>query len=126
MKNVVDSSGWLEYFTDGTNAEAFAVPLRDTSSLIVPVISILEVFKVILRERDENEALQVVAVMEKGRVVELTSKLAMVAAKLSLQHRLPMADSIILATARSYGALVWTQDEDFHGLPGVRYLAKKK
>lgn len=124
--NVVDSSGWLEYFVGGPNAKKFLPPLKDTEALIIPVITIYEVFKVVLREAGENAALQAVTAMRKGTVVDLTSRLAISASKLSLEHGLPMADSIILATARLYDAQVWTQDVDFKDLPNVRYFAKKK
>jgi len=121
--NVVDSSGWLEYFGNGANADFFAEPLADTDALIVPSISIFEVFKRVLAQRDEAAALQAAALMQQGRVVPLDEALAMLAAKLSHDHRLPMADSIILATARQFDATLWTQDADFDGLPGVRYQA---
>jgi len=122
--NIIDSSGWLEYFSDGPNAKDYLAPLNDTSSLIVPVITIYEVFKVVLRETDENEALQAVAAMQKGKVVELTANIALIAAKLSLQHNLPMADSIILATAQKYRCVIWTQDSDFQHLENVNYFSK--
>lgn len=123
--NVVDSSGWLEYFADGRNAKKFLPPLKDTESLIIPVISIYEVFKVMLRESGENSALQAATAMQRGIVVELTANLVISASKFSLELGLPMADSIILATARLYNAQVWTQDSDFKDLPNVRYFAKK-
>lgn len=122
--NIVDSSGWLEYFSGGPNAEHFLVPLQAPSSLIVPTITIYEVFKVVLREADENEALQAIAAMQKGSVVELTGSIAMSAAKLSLQHKLPMADSIILSTANAYNAFIWTQDSDFENLHRVKFFPK--
>jgi len=122
--NIIDSSGWLEYFSDGPNAKYYLPPLNDTSSLIVPVITIYEVFKVVLRETDENEALQAVAAMQKGKVVELTANIAMFAAKLSLQNNLPMADNIILATAQKYKCVIWTQDSDFQHLENVNYFSK--
>ena len=122
--NIIDSSGWLEYFSDGSNAEYYLPPLNDTSSLIVPVITIYEVFKVVLRETDENEALQAVAAMQKGKVVELTATIAIIAAKLSLQNNLPMADSIILATTQKYRCVIWTQDSDFQHLENVNYFSK--
>lgn len=122
--NIIDSSGWLEYFSDGPNAKYYLPPLNDTSSLIVPVITIYEVFKVVLRETDENEALQAVAAMQKGKVVELTANIALIAAKLSLQHNLPMPDSIILATAQKYRCVIWTQDSDFQHLENVNYFSK--
>jgi predicted nucleic acid-binding protein len=120
--NVVDSSGWLEFFADGPNAGAFASPLGDRSALIVPSITIYEVFKVVCRQRGEDAALQAAALMQQGTVVELAPSLAMVAAKMSLELSLPMADSIILATARLHDAILWTQDEHFSGLSGVRFL----
>lgn len=122
--NIVDSSGWLEYFAGGSNADNFCSPLQDTSSLIVPTISIYEVFKVILRESEENEALQAVAAMNRGSIVELTTGIAMGASKISLQYSLPMADSIILSTARAYQCIVWTQDSDFRNIADVRFFPK--
>jgi predicted nucleic acid-binding protein len=122
--NIVDSSGWLEYFSGGANADLFLPPLQDESSLIVPVITIYEVFKVVLRESGENEALQSICAMQKGKVVELSTSIAMHAAKLGLQHHLPMADSIIFATAKLYGCTVWTQDSDFKNLAGVNFFPK--
>ena len=122
--NIVDSSGWLSYFADEPSAKHFQVPLHDTESLIVPVITIYEVSKVILRESGENEALQAISAMQKGTVIELTTKLALTASRVSLQYRLPMADSIILATAQYCNATVWTQDMDFKDIPGVNYFQK--
>jgi predicted nucleic acid-binding protein len=123
--NVVDSSGWLEYFADGPNADFFAEPLRDPALLAVPAITIFEVFKVVCRQHGEDAALQAAALMQQGTVIELSASLAMVAAKASLEAGLPMADSIILATARLHDAELWTQDEHFRGLPGVRFVAKR-
>jgi toxin FitB len=111
--NIVDSSGWLAYFADEPNAKHFLTPLNDPASLVVPTVTIYEVFKVILRESGENDALQAVVAMRKGTVVDLTASLAIAAAKLSLEHSLPMADSIILATANEFNATLWTQDADF-------------
>lgn len=122
--NVVDSSGWLEYFSGGPNADHFSSPLQDHASLIVPSISIYEVFKVVLHEAGENEALQAVAAMQKGQVKDLTTSLAMSAAKLSTKHGLPMADSIIYATAKAHKCVVWTQDFDFENLPMVKFYPK--
>jgi predicted nucleic acid-binding protein len=122
--NIIDSSGWLEYFSDGPNAKHYLPPLNDTSSLIVPAITIYEVFKVVLRESGENSALQAVAAMQKGRVVDLTANIAMNAAKLSLRRNLPMADCIILATAQAYRCIIWTQDADFQNVEGVKYFSK--
>lgn len=123
--NVVDSSGWLEYFSGGRNASRFSAPLKDLDSLAVPAISIYEVFKVILREAGEEAALQAASAMQRGHLVDLTAQRAMSAAALSLQHSLPMADSIILAATREHEATLWTQDEDFKGLDKVNYFPKK-
>jgi predicted nucleic acid-binding protein len=123
--NIVDSSGWLEYFSGGSNAEHFLPPLEDPASLIVPTITIYEVFKVVLRETDENQALQSIAAMQKGSVVDLTLSIAMNASKISLQHHLPMADSIILATSKAYNCVIWTQDSDFENLQEVHFFPKK-
>ena len=120
--NIIDSSGWLEYFSDGPNAEHYLSPLNDTSSLIVPVITIYEVFKIVLRESAENEALQAIAAMQKGKIIDLNVSLAMDASKLSLQYNLPMAASIILATARAHNCVIWTQDSDFQDIEGVNYF----
>ena len=123
--NIVDSSGWLAYFADEPNAKHFLIPLKDSASLVVPTVTIYEVFKVVLRESSENAALQAAAAMIKGTVVDLTAKLAIAAAKLSLQHRIPMADSIILATSHEFNAKIWTQDSDFKNISGVKYFPKK-
>jgi predicted nucleic acid-binding protein len=122
--NVVDSSAWLEFFADGPNASVFAEPLCDTGTLVVPVITLYEVFKVVHRQRGEDAALQATALMQQGVVVELTAALALQAAKTSLELALPMADSIILETARQHDALLWTQDEHFRDVAGVRFVAK--
>jgi len=119
--NVVDSSAWLEYFANGPNASFFAPTIERTADLAVPSLSLYEVFKRILQQRDEGAALQAVAVMQQGRVVDLDASLVLIAARLSSEHKLPMADSIILATAQAYGAVLWTQDADFKGMPGVEY-----
>ena len=123
--NIVDSSGWLAYFADEENAKHFLTPLNDTASLVVPTVTIYEVFKVVLRESSENEALQAAVAMRKGTVVDLTAALAIAASKLSLEHNLPMADSIILATAKEFDATIWTQDSDFRNIEGVKYFPKK-
>ncbi|MEW5987053.1 MAG: type II toxin-antitoxin system VapC family toxin [Chloroflexota bacterium] len=123
--NVVDSSGWLEYFADGSNADFFAPAIENAAELIVPSISLYEVFKRILQQRDEDSALRAVAAMMAGRVVELNASLSLSAARLSIELKLPMADSIILATARAYDATLWTQDADFRGMVGVRYIEKR-
>lgn len=123
--NIVDSSGWLAYFADEPNAKHFLKPLKDTASLVIPTITVYEVFKVVLRESSKDEALQAAAVMQKGTVVDLTVQLAIAASRLSLEHSLPMADSIILTTAKAYDAILWTQDADFKNMPGVKYFPKK-
>jgi predicted nucleic acid-binding protein len=123
--NIVDSSGWLAYFADEPNAEHFLTPLNDTASLVVPTVTIYEVFKVVLRESSEKEALQAIIAMKKGKVVDLTVPLAIAASKLSLEHNLPMADSVILATAREFSATLLTQDSDFKNIKDVRHFPKK-
>ena len=123
--NIVDSSGWLAYFADEPNAKHFITPLHDTASLVIPSVTIYEVFKVVLRETSENEALQAAAAMQKGSVVDLTAMLAIAASKLSLEHGIPMADSIILATAKAFDAVIWTEDSDFKNIAGVKYFPKK-
>ena len=123
--NIIDSYGWLEYFADGTNALFFSQPLRKPVELIVPTITIYEVFKTVLRQRDESDALQAIALMEQGSVVDLTANISILAAKISLERNMPMADSIILAPARTYQATIWTQDSDFEGIEGVRYIPTK-
>ncbi len=122
--NVVDSSGWLEFFADGANAGFFARSITDTANLVVPTISLLEVFKRVLQQRGENAALQAVAHMRQGSVVDLDTDIALAAARLGLSHRLPLADPVMLATARRHGAVLWTQDADFGGIDGVRYVRK--
>jgi len=123
--NIVDSSGWLEYFADGPNADFFSSAIEKTSQLLVPTLSLYEVFKRILQQREENQALQAIATMQQGRVIELTAALALSAAMISLKEKLPLADSVMLATARAYGATLWTQDADFEGKKGVRYVARR-
>lgn len=124
--NLVDSSGWLEYFADGPNANYFATPIEDVNNLLVPSLCVLEVFKNVLRQRDENSALQAVALMKQGIILDLDISIALSAAKLGLEYKLPLADSIVLATARANDAIVWTQDVDFKNIEGVKYIAKKK
>ena len=119
--NVVDSSGWLEYFADGPSAGFFAPAIEDATDLIVPTLSLYEVFKRVLQQRGENAALSAVAVMQQSEVVDLGAALALSAATLSARHKLPMADSIMYATARAFGATPWTQDADFKHLPHVRF-----
>lgn len=124
--NVVDSSGWLEYFADGPNAKFFAPPLQASSDLLVPTLSLYEVFKRVFEQRGEDAALAAVAQMQHGgAVVDLTRSIALAAARLSLELKVPMADSVMLATARELGAMFWTQDADFQNIPGVKYIPKR-
>jgi predicted nucleic acid-binding protein len=123
--NVVDSSAWLEYFADGPNAGFFAKAIEDTAALVVPSLSLYEVYRRIAQQRGENAALQAIAVMQQGDVVALDGPTAISAARLSLAAKLPMADSIMLATARRHEALLWTQDADFAGMPDVRYRGSR-
>lgn len=123
--NVVDSSAWLEYFADGPNAAVFAKPIETTRSLLVPSLSLFEVFKRVSQQRSEDEALRAIAVMEQGRIVDLDRATALEAARLSIHHGIAMADSVMLATALRNRATLWTQDLDFDGLPGARYYAKR-
>ena len=122
--NVVDSSGWLEYFTGGINANFFAPVIEDTGHVVVPSISIFEVFKRILIEKNRDDALEAAAMMYECRIIDLDREIALVAAELSYELKLPMADSIILATARTYDAILWTQDEHFKEISGVQYIKK--
>lgn len=119
--NVVDSSGWLEYFADSDRASLFAPAIEDAENLFVPVLSIYEVFKKVLRERGEDDALQVASMMQGGQVINLDSALALESAR----HRLPLADSLIYATALRHGATLWTQDEHFKGFPNVRFFPRQ-
>ena len=119
--NVVDSSAWLEYFADGPNAKQFAAAIEKTAKLLVPSLVVFEVFKRILQQRDEGAALQAVALMQQARVIDLDGPLALSAARLSVDARLPVADSVILAVARAHDAVLWTQDADFKGMRGVEY-----
>ena len=123
--NILDSSGWLAYFADEANAQYFLTPLNDPASLIVPAITIYEVFKVILRESTENDAFQAAIAMQKGTGVDLTASLAIAASRLSIDCKLPMADSIILATAHQFNATIWTQDSHFENIHNVKYFPKK-
>jgi predicted nucleic acid-binding protein len=119
--NVVDSSAWLEYLAGGPNAAFFAEPIENTTELIVPTISLYEVFKRIVQHRSENEALQVIAVMQQGKIAEMDSRTALSAARISVDNKLPLADSVMLATARLNNAVLWTQDSHFERIPNVKY-----
>lgn len=122
--NLVDSSGWLEYFADGKNAKNFAAPIQDTKNLIVSAINIYEVFKKVLFQTDENSALQAIAIMQQATVVDVDSQIGIEAAKISTEYSVPMADSIIIATARSHNATIWTQDADFKDFENIKYFKK--
>ena len=119
--NVVDSSAWLEYFADGPNAAFFAPAIAATEKLVVPTLSLYEVFKRVLQQRTEDDALMAIAAMQQGTVVDLDAAIALGAARISIDCKLPMADSVMLATARTFEATLWTQDEHFKGLTGVKY-----
>ena len=123
--NVADSGASLEYFANGPNAGFFAPAIEKTSELIVPTLALYEVSKRVLQQRDKGAALQAVAVMQQGVVVDLDASLALAAARISTEHRLPLADSVILATARAQAAVLWTQDADFKGMPGVEYRKQR-
>jgi toxin FitB len=122
--NLVDSCGWLEYFADTSYADFYGPAIEEIASLIVPTVCILEVFKRVLQQKGEDAALQVVAVMYQGQVVSLSESIALRAAKVGSELKLPLADSVILATAQTYGALVWTQDAHFKDIEGVKYIEK--
>jgi len=124
--NVVDSSAWLEYFAGGPNAEYFASAIEEIDALVVPTIVVYEVFRRVLQQRGEDAALQAAALLHQGKVVELDAALALQAARIGADKRLPLADSIVFATALQHDAILWTQDADFEGMPGVRYRPKRK
>ena len=120
--NVIDSSAWLEYFANGPNADAFAEPIESPEDLVVPAITVFEVFRRVAQQRGERAALGYAGVLLRSPVVDVTAELAVEAARLGLRLGLPMADSLVLATARAHGATLWTQDADFDGVDGVRYV----
>jgi predicted nucleic acid-binding protein len=124
MKNIVDSSAWLSYFADDANAKVFAKAIENIEQLLVPSITLTEVFKIIARQSGEEKALQAIAHMEQGKVISLDQSLAVDAAKLGIDHKLPLADSIIYATGQKYDAIIWTQDDNFKELEGVEYYSK--
>lgn len=123
--NLVDSCGWLEYFADGPNAGFFAKPIEKVDRLLVPPICILEVFKRVYQQSGEDAALQAAAAMSQGHIVDMDTAIAMTAAKIGVEMKMPLADSVILATARSRGATIWTQDEHFRNIAGVKFVEKK-
>jgi len=122
--NLIDSSAWLEYFTDGNNAGFFAPVIENIDEVIISVINLYEVYKKVLLEKDENEAIQAIALMQQAKVIDIINSISILAAKLSIKFKMPMADSIIYATARMYDAIVWTQDSHFKDLEYVKYFKK--
>ncbi|HEX5391963.1 MAG TPA: type II toxin-antitoxin system VapC family toxin [Rhodocyclaceae bacterium] len=122
--NLVDSCGWLEYFADGANADFFAPAIETIEQLIVPTICLFEVFKRVLQQRGENDALRAIGLMRQGRCIDLDDSLSLSSARLSVELKLAMADSIILTIARQHSATLWTQDAHFKGLAGVNYISK--
>ncbi|MEW6062189.1 MAG: type II toxin-antitoxin system VapC family toxin [Bacteroidota bacterium] len=122
--NLVDSSGWLEYFADGKNAKFFSPAIEDTDTLIVSVVNLYEVYKKITVERTEHDALQAIGLMQQAKVVSINSTIALTASKISIDRKMPMADSLIYATALANSATVWTQDNDFRGLEKVKFIKK--
>ena len=123
---VIDSSGWIEFFADGPYAGEFASRLRNTTKVLTPTIAIYEVYKWIKRERSEEDALQAIAAMKRTRILEVTEELALTAADLSLSHGLAMADSMMLAAARTNNAELVTTDAGFEGIDRVTIFTKKK
>lgn len=124
--NLIDSSAWLEYFAGGMQAHHVAAAIEDVERLLVPTIVLVEVTRRVMQQRDEDAALQVAAMLHQGRVVPWDSGIALSAAHFGIVHKLPLADSIIFATAKQFDATIWTFDSDFSGLPGVKYFAKSK
>ncbi len=123
--NVVDSCGWIEYLLDGPNARFFSPAIEDTGNLIVPTICLLEAYKAARRVRGEAVALKAVSGMREGRVVDLDADIAVRAARIGLDMKLPLADSIILATARAHRAALFTQDAHFEEIEEVKYRAAR-
>jgi toxin FitB len=124
--NLLDSSGWIEYFANGPNAGHFDPIATETARLLVPTIVLHEVYRWAEREGGETAAHRCALALQEGHVIALDADLAIAAARLARRHKLPTADSIIYATAQARSALVWTQDDDFENLSGVRYFAKVK
>lgn len=123
--NLVDSSGWIEYIADDTNANFFEPPIIDSENLLVPTICLYEVFKRVLQQFGEERALDAMGIMSLGTIIDLDRQIAIHAAQISNELKLAMADSIILATARAHGATLWTQDEHFKDIDDVKYKQKK-
>jgi len=122
--NLVDSSGWLEYFAGGTNADFFEEAILNTSELLVSTINIYEVYKKILTENNETSAMEAVSYMNQGNTVNVDLSISLQAAELSSRLKLPMADSLIYITAVLNDAVIFTQDADMKDLPGVKYVKK--
>lgn len=122
--NVIDSSAWLSYFAGDKNSSSFSKPIESLDTLLVPSITVTEVFKHILRLKGEELALEVIAHITQGKVISLDTQLAIDAGSYGVQHKLPLADSIIYATTMKFNATLWTQDSDFKDLPKVKYYAK--
>ena len=122
--NVVDSSAWLSYFAGDNNSSVFSKPIEELDTLLVPSITVTEVFKHVLRLRGEESALEIIAHMTLGKVISLDTQIAIDAGSYGVQHKLPLADSIIYATTIKHNATLWTQDSDFKGLPNVKFYAK--
>jgi toxin FitB len=123
--NLVDTSGWLAWFAEEENADKFKEAILKTEELIIPVVCLYEVFKVSLRETSETSALLAVSIMQQGKGIDIDSEIALNAAKIRADHKIPMADSMIYATSQKYSAILWTEDIDFKGLPGVKFFGKK-
>ena len=119
---LVDSSCWIDYFTGQSKSDYYSAAIVDTDNLIVPTVCLYEVYKKILIERGKREALRAVAAMRVGNIVGLDVDLAIQAAGISREHGIPMADSIIYATAKQARAQLITKDSHFKGLSGVRYV----
>jgi toxin FitB len=122
--NVVDSSGWIEYFFDSPRADLFAAAIENVTKLLVPVVSIFEVHKVLSRKLPAGSVLLCLDVMRQGRVLELTDRRAVAAADIAAKHKLAMADAVIYSMARDFDGMLWTQDVVYQSLHGVRYFAK--
>jgi toxin FitB len=124
--NLIDSSAWLEYFAAGSQANQVAAAIENVGKLLVPTIVLVEVTRRVMQQRDEDAALQVAAVLHQGQVVPLDGGIALSAAHFGVAHKLPLADSIIYATAKQFGATIWTFDDDFADLPGVKFFPRRK
>lgn len=122
--NLVDSSGWLEYFAAGKNSDFFAKPVEDTENLLVSVINLYEVYKKVLTEKNERDAKQATALMMQGKVADVNPSLSLKAAELSFNLKIPMTDSLIYVTAQEHNAILWTQDYDFKNLERVKFIKK--